>query len=340
MQILNTSKWYLHPVFIFACSIMALATSLVITIYWYMEITAALEIIIMKFNIDPRLIFPSKTGMLFFVLTLLIIVVLAGIFLAFIYYQRTLRLFRLQHNFINNFTHELKTPVTSLKLYLETFLRHELNNDDIRKYSRYMLDDVARLGNNINSILNLAKIESRSYGTKLANEDLAEMIQTFCGKNKTLFRDCLISLNVPEKRKFIYPVNKLLFDMLLMNIISNAVKYNESRKPEIHISFRRNKQKLMIDFRDNGIGIEKKEIKKIFRKFYQAPGSQYDSIKGSGLGLYLVFNIAAIHGWKISAQSAGKGRGSTFTIFIPEGDTNRIKGKSLWKTVKKNVFSS
>ncbi len=338
MQILNTSKWYLHPVFIFACSIMSLATSLVITIYWYMEITAALEIIIMKFNIDPRSIFPSKTGMLFFVLTLLIIVVLAGIFLAFIYYQRTLRLFRLQHNFINNFTHELKTPVTSLKLYLETFLRHNLNTSDIRKYSRYMLNDVARLSDNINSILNLARIESRSYGTELSNENLAVMIRTFCSKNKTLFRNCLINLDVPEEKQFIYPVNKFLFDMLLMNIISNAVKYNESEQPEMRISLRHHKQKLMIDFKDNGIGIEKKEIKKIFRKFYQAPGSQYDSIKGSGLGLYLAFNIAAIHGWKISAQSDGKGCGSTFTISIPKEEADSIKRKSLWKTVKKNVF--
>ncbi len=318
---------------------MALATALVITIYWYMEITAALEIIIMKFNIDPSLIFPSKTGMLFFVLTLLIIVVLAGIFLAFIYYQRTLRLFRLQHNFINNFTHELKTPVTSLKLYLETFLRHDLNQDDIKKYSKYMLNDVARLSGNINSILNLARIESGNYGTEFSNENLAIMVQNFCDKNKTLFRDCIISLDIPEDEEFIYPVNKFLFDMLLMNIISNAVKYNESEKPEIQISFKRYKQKLMIYFKDNGIGIEKKEIKKIFRKFYQATGSQYDSIKGSGLGLYLVFNIVAIHGWKISAQSDGKGMGATFIISIPKDVTAGTKRKNLWKTVEENVFS-
>ncbi len=337
MQILNTSKWYLHPVFIFACSIMALATALVLTIYWYMEITAALEIIIMKFNIDPSLIFPSKTGMIFFVLTLLIIVVLAGIFLAFIYYQRTLRLFRLQHNFINNFTHELKTPVTSLKLYLETFLLHRLNRDDIRKYSQYMLTDVARLSEHINSILNLARIESRNYGTEFSNENLVEVVQTFCKNNQTLFRKCLITLKAPENTKFIYPVNKPLFNMLLMNIISNAVKYNDTKTPEIRISFQPHKQKLLIAFKDNGIGIEKKEINKIFRKFYQTSGSEYDSIKGSGLGLYLVFNIARIHGWKVRAQSNGKGKGSTFILSLQEEETVNRRRKNPWKILKKNV---
>ncbi|MBG0780203.1 MAG: sensor histidine kinase, partial [Desulfotignum balticum] len=120
MQILNPSRWYLHPVFIFACSIIALATFLVLTVSLYMEIRSALETVIVRFHIDPELIFPSKTGMTILVLSLLITVVLAGILLAFIYYQKTVNLFRLQHNFIYNFTHELKTPVTSLRLYLET----------------------------------------------------------------------------------------------------------------------------------------------------------------------------------------------------------------------------
>ena len=136
MQILNPSRWYLHPVFIFACSLFALATSLVLTVNWYMEITSALEVIILKFRIDPQSIFPSKTGMTIMVLSALIGVVLLGILLAFIYYQKTVNLFRLQHNFIYNFTHELKTPVTSLRIYLETFIRHPMEPEDVRRYSR------------------------------------------------------------------------------------------------------------------------------------------------------------------------------------------------------------
>ncbi|MBF0228824.1 MAG: HAMP domain-containing histidine kinase [Desulfamplus sp.] len=311
----NPSKWYLHPVFIFTCSILSLATALILTIYWYMEITAALQVIIKKFNIDPGQIFPSRTGMTILVLTLLITVVLAGILLAFIYYQRTLRLFRLQHNFIYNFTHELKTPVTSLKIYLETFLRHPLEPEEIKKYSQYMLSDVGRLIENINSILNLARIESRAYNTDMINQDIVDIIEKFCEKNKTLFHNCDIIIDNPET-KWIYPINILLFEMLLMNILSNAVKYNSSANPYVKITFRPYRQKLLIDFEDNGIGIEKHELKKIFRKFYQAESVKSD-IKGSGLGLYLVFSIAKIHSWNITAKSEGRGKGSVFTLSLP-----------------------
>lgn len=333
---LNSSKWYLHPVLIFACSIISLATALVLTIYWYMDITAALEVVIKKFHIDPGQIFPTRTGMTILVLTLLVTVVLAGILLAFIYYQRTIRLFTLQHNFIYNFTHELKTPVTSLKIYLETFLRHPLSQEDIKKYSQYMLSDVSRLIDNINSILNLARIESRSYGAELTREDLVGLIEQFCEKNGSLFHQCEIIVHAPQ-RQFQYPVNILLFEMLLMNILSNAVKYNEAAIPRVEICFRVVKQRLCIDFADNGIGIEKHEIKKIFRKFYQADNGGGLYVKGSGLGLYLVFSIAKIHGWKVMAQSEGRGKGSRFTLYLPREESGDIRGKNLWKMLKKSV---
>ncbi|MBF0302502.1 MAG: HAMP domain-containing histidine kinase [Desulfamplus sp.] len=342
-NIYNPSKWYLHPVFIFACSIISLATALVLTIYWYMEITAALEVIIMKFNIDPGQIFPSRTGMTILVLTMLVTVVLTGILLAFIYYQRTLRLFRLQHNFIYNFTHELKTPVTSLKIYLETFLRHPLEPEEIRKYSEYMLSDVGRLTENINSILNLARIESRSYGADLTNQNMFDLIDKFCKKNKTLFRNCDIILHNPGN-KLIYPVNILLFEMLLMNILSNAMKYNVSDKPCVDIIFHPCRQRLLIDFADNGIGIEKHELKKIFRKFYQSGTANGSDVKGSGLGLYLVFSIARIHGWSVTAKSEGKGKGAIFTLLLPgdgsgsmNGLAGDIRGQNLWKMLKKSA---
>jgi signal transduction histidine kinase len=335
-QIYNPTRWYLHPVFIFACSIIALAMALILTIYWYIDITAALEVIIKKFHIDPGQIFPSRTGMTILVLTLLITVVLAGIFLAFIYYQRTVRLFRLQHNFIYNFTHELKTPVTSLKIYLESFLRHPLSVEEIRKYSRFMLEDVTRLTENINSILNLARIESRTFGAESTQENLVEVVQRFCDQNQSLFHNSTITVESPSP-VFVYSINILLFEMLIMNLISNAVKYNNNDTPTVRIVFRVRKQRLMIDFVDNGIGIEQAEIKKIFRKFYQASDNGAEGVKGSGLGLYLVFSIARIHGWKVAARSRGKSHGAVFTLYLPREGADNIKGRNLWKMITKNV---
>jgi signal transduction histidine kinase len=131
-----------------------------------------------------------------------------------------------------------------------------------------------------------------------------------------------------------------------MNILSNAMKYNLSDNPHVIITFRQNKQKLLIDFEDNGIGIEKHELKKIFRKFYQAATVNSADVKGSGLGLYLVFSIARIHGWNVTARSDGKGKGSIFTLSLPEdssisnsenGLQGDIKEQNLWKMLKKSV---
>jgi len=338
MQILNPSRWYLHPVFIFACSIFALATFLVLTVSLYMEIRSALEVVMLKFNIAPQVIFPSKTGMTILVLSLLIFVVLAGIFLAFIYYQKTVNLFRLQHNFIYNFTHELKTPVTSLRLYLETFIRHPMDPGDVKKYSTDMLKDIDRLTENIDRILNLARIESQNFGSKVTRKSLVVLLKDFCRKNASLFRDLDVKIENPSGGRFEYPINAFLLDILLTNIFSNAIRYNESRTPRLTILFKSYLQKVTIDFIDNGIGVSKEDAKKIFRKFYQGDRNSNQANTGSGLGLYLVSSIAAIHGWRASVSSEGKGKGAKFTITIPRASIASVRDKELWKRLKKNVF--
>ena len=105
--------------------------------------------------------------------------------------------------------------------------------------------------------------------------------------------------------------------MFLMNILTNAIAYNDSEKPRIEIEFRRLRRKMILRISDNGIGIEKGEIKKIFRKFYQVGSSDNRSAKGSGLGLYVADNIARIYSGSLKAHSKGKGKGSQFTLLLP-----------------------
>jgi len=105
--------------------------------------------------------------------------------------------------------------------------------------------------------------------------------------------------------------------MLLMNLLNNAVKYNTSPQPHVNIIFAPINGRLQIHFEDNGIGIDKREIKKVFRKFYQIGRADDMTAKGSGLGLYLVDNIARLHKFKIKAASDGPGHGSIFTLTLP-----------------------
>jgi two-component system phosphate regulon sensor histidine kinase PhoR len=186
-----------------------------------------------------------------------------------------------------------------------------------------MLLDVERLSANINSILNLARIESRLQEGAPAPVDLPETIRRFITENRHIFHDCDIRVDPPPGGPLFYPVIISLFEMLLMNILTNAIKYNTSRKPRIDIAFENKEKSLLIHFRDNGIGIAQAECKRIFRKFYQARHDGPIPVGGSGIGLYLVQQIARLHHGKMVADSAGVGKGSVLTLILPEKVTER-----------------
>lgn len=319
---MNQLKWIFHPILILIFSIVALGTSLTLYIYWYIEVSTGLKAVVEKFNLDSGQFMESHTWVVILVLSILVGIILMGIFIIFVYNQKTFQLYRLQHNFINNFTHELKTPVTSLKLYLETFTKHELSRDNQLKYINYMIQDVDRLSGNINRILNLARIESKIYGDDFVACDLVYTVERFYKNNIQLFRDCEINIYNPSNRSFSYRISPSLFEMLLMNLLTNAIKYNESHVPRVDITFEPGKDELRLRFEDNGIGIEKHEIKKIFRKFYQIGNSDNMSARGSGLGLYLVDSIAHIHKGRVKAESKGDGKGSIFTLILPFKNLN------------------
>lgn len=314
---MKKTRWYLNPILILIFSIVALGTSLFLYIYWYLEISTGLKTLAGQFNVDPRQVLDLRNWVVILVLSLLVGIILMGISIIFVYNLKIYHLYRLQNNFINNFTHELKTPVTSLKLYLETFLRHEISREKQLKYLQYMISDVDRLTDNIDRILNLARIESKNFNGEVARTDILSATEQFCENNRHLFRNCRISILHSGGGSFFYEINLPLYEMLLMNLLSNAVKYNESEFPKVDISFTRKKGMIAIRFIDNGIGIEKSNLKKIFKKFYQVGVADNMSAKGSGIGLYLVESIVRLHKGKIMAESAGLQQGAVFTILLP-----------------------
>ena len=313
----DLTKWMFHPILVFIFSIVALATSLVLYIYWYVEVSTGLKRVVSSYNLDPGQFLKLDTWVVILILSVLVGIILIGIFIIFAYNQKTLQLYRLQYNFINNFTHELKTPVTSLKLYLETFIKYDLSRCDQLKYLDYMLKDVERVSGNINRILNIARIESKSYGGEFVESDIVAAIEQFYKDSSQIFRDSAITIHAPKEHSFFCRINYTLFEILLMNLLTNAIKYNDSQTPKVDITFEPQKQKLFVRFADNGIGIERGEIKKIFKKFYQCGQSDNMTAKGSGLGLHLAQVIARLHKGKVVAESKGLGKGSVFTLMLP-----------------------
>jgi signal transduction histidine kinase len=315
---MKQARWFIHPVFIFTLSTIALAGSLFLYIYWYVTVSASLQSIVSRYNLDPNQFLEAKTWVVILVLSLLVGVILIGILIIFNYNLKSVQLYRLQHTFINNFTHELKTPVTSIKIFLENFARYDIPREEQLKYIGYMLQDVERLSNNINSILNVARMEGKVCEGEYRPVDVVETIRDFLTANSHVFSDSEINVENASGKEYIVDLNVPLFEILLMNIITNAVKYNNSDKPRIDIGFSTEEKNLLVRFRDNGIGIEKNERKKIFRKFYQGPRrGDHVPVGGSGIGLYVVQQIAKLHRGKITADSEGDGKGSVFTLSVP-----------------------
>ncbi|MBU1168592.1 MAG: HAMP domain-containing histidine kinase, partial [Proteobacteria bacterium] len=241
----NRYKWLPNPTVLFLFSMASLGLTLFLCIFWYIEVKNGLEEFIGRLNFDPLLIFQSRTWIVIIIFTLIGGVILAGIFMSFVYYQKVLHLYNYQQNFINNFTHELKTPVTSLKLYLETFLKHDLSKEDQHKYLHYMLSDVGRLSGNINSILNLARLESHEYEGTFVPRDPVALTEDFLKTNNHLFPACEIHLINELKKSVSLPIDTYLFEMLLMNILTNAMKYNHCEKCFVDIKFSSRLNKLM-----------------------------------------------------------------------------------------------
>lgn len=320
---------FFHPIAIFVFSIIALALSLFLFIYWYIEISSGLQALSSRFNLDAEQVLAPQTWVVIVVLSILVGIILMGIFTIFVYNQKTWQLYRLQRQFINNFTHELKTPVTSLQLFLETFKKYDLPRRDQEKYIDYMLADIGRLSDNISRILNLARLESKSYQAEFKPHDLYPVIEKCHQAHAGLFEDCRIVLHPPAVAPLVYPIDRPLFEMLVMNLLVNAIKYNASDTPQVDIRFSVRNRHLRIDFTDNGIGIDRRESRKIFKRFYQAGRPGGNPLSGSGLGLNLAQHIARLHQGRVEAANRHDDRGSVFSVVLP---AKRLEGNQTGGT--------
>lgn len=310
---MKSFKWYFHPIFIFTFSLVALITSLFVYIRSYLRVNDSVRMFVEKNKMDASQFLETDTWITILIISILVAIILAGSIIIFVYYQKIIQLYRLQHNFINGFTHELKTPVASIRLFLDTFKKHELSREEQLKFIDFMIRDADRLSSNVAQILNLGKIEDRNFNLNNSRVDIYTYMNDFLGRNPHLFESTNIEVKKIDHVNYYTTIDTALIEMVLMNIITNAIRYNDSNRPSIKIEFRSLGKKMSIRFTDNGMGIDKSEHRNIFKKFYQVGKTS----KGSGLGLYLSGQILKVLKGSISVESCGAGLGSTFIINLP-----------------------
>nr|WP_320049687.1 HAMP domain-containing sensor histidine kinase [uncultured Desulfuromonas sp.] len=282
-------------------------------IYWFLGSHRRLRSIAEKYS--PELLQPGIDWVILTEGLLLLFVILAGVYVIFLYWRRQLALNREQKSFVSQVTHELKSPVASVQLHLETIRRHHPPAEQLDGFIDTMLADTERLNNLINKMITANRLEQSRWRLTLRPCNLSEFLNEYMRQwrntqDDTLELTCDIA---PDIHANIEPDS---FSMVLRNLLENAVLYSD---PPVRITVELNAshQRCHLLVRDQGRGITASEQHKVFRLFYRL--HREDShVKGSGLGLFIVRALVKRHKGQIMLHSAGPGKGSTFHIILPE----------------------
>jgi two-component system, OmpR family, sensor histidine kinase SenX3 len=260
-----------------------------------------------------RQVVPLVLGVIFFGL------IIAGLVLNTIFLVREIRRNEQQDSFLNAVTHELKTPIASIRLYLETLDRRPLDESQRHDFYRIMLEDTDRLLGTVEQVL---KAGEARLGSSRKNWQEVDFSALVCAAlDLARLRHHL----PPEELRFaseppaeiIVVGNPEELRTAVFNLFDNAIKYSRETTDIVVELLTPNLDTVLLRVRDQGVGIPRAELKRIFRRFYRVEGRASGQVKGTGLGLFIVRAIVRRHGGEAFAESEGEGRGSTFTIRLP-----------------------
>ncbi len=253
-------------------------------------------------------------GLVFF------LAIITGLILNTGFLVREIRRNEQHDSFINAVTHELKTPITSVRLYLETLQRREVDETQRHKFYDLMLDDMDRLRGTVDQVLKAGEVGYKHAPLHPAEIDFGALV-TEC-MDLACVRHHLDSTALRWQQ----PLNGHPITIhgdadelrtAIGNILDNAIKYSGD---QVEVSVQidtSDDQRIALRIRDKGMGIRPAELKRIFKRFYRVPNRAASKVKGTGLGLFIVRGIARAHGGRVFAESGGEARGTTITLELP-----------------------
>jgi len=265
--------------------------------------------------------FPDKTTYLisslrfWYLLTFALIIIL----LVYVYSIYTIiqqkKFSELQRDFINNMTHEFKTPLSSILLASEALNKQDLvqDNTKLQTYTSIIINQSHKLNNHIEKILNIAKNDAAGLSLKPQKILLLPFMQEIADSIEHKNKDLSIEIDIENSTSVM--ADEFHFTNIIYNLLDNSIKYCET-KPVIKISADKDSKGLYLKFKDNGMGIPAKNIPHIFEKFYRVHTKRSEEVNGFGLGLFYVKKVVQQHHWKISVEN-NEDKGITTTLFFP-----------------------
>lgn len=258
-------------------------------------------------------------------------ILIAGVVLNTVFLVREIRRNERQDSFLNAVTHELKTPIASVRLYLDTLQRREVDEVQRQRFYATMRSDTDRLLATVEQILKAGELGQRERARRSARIDfhtlVAECVNTAISRHH-LPSDAITLADTPSGVRLYVLGNPEDLRTAVANLLDNAVKYSPNG---VHVKCRlaiEHYTWAVLSIADQGLGISPRELKRIFKRFYRSASSDRVKIKGTGLGLFLVKTIARQHGGDVRAASEGLGKGSTMFLKLPLAIANAVLPES------------
>jgi two-component system, OmpR family, sensor histidine kinase SenX3 len=282
-------------------------------------VAAALSLNIGWIVINARSVTPLIWGIVAFVF------IIAGIIVYTVFLVMEIKRNEDHDTFLNAVTHELKTPIASIKLYLETLQSRSLSEEQRKHFYEVMLADTDRLHRTVDQVLKAGVVREKRKEAARVPVDISALARETV--DLALVRHHLppsaIELQMQSEQALVVMGDPDDLRMVVSNLLDNAVKYS-GEKLQVTVTIAApSPETVWVRVHDRGVGIPRAQLKRIFRRFYRVQARGLKQVKGSGLGLYIVRAIARAHGGRVFAQSEGEGHGATFTVELPRATAHR-----------------
>lgn len=262
-----------------------------------------------------------RTGVMLVLGVLFFGALIVGVVLNTIFLVREIRRNEQHDAFINAVTHELKTPVASIRLYLETLLRRDIEEPKRKEFYGIMLADSERLLSTIEQVLRAGRLGPTKLPLNRFRVDLRETVmdcRELAVRRHHLPAEAIrVEERLRETGSTTVIGDSEELHAAISNLLENAIKYSGPRVKVVIELATVEDNRIAIKVHDEGVGIPRPELRRIFKRFYRIPGTVAAKVKGTGLGLYIVQSVAERHGGRAYAESEGAGMGSTFTVELP-----------------------